>query len=186
MKKIGYIRELFGSMLLPFKSKKIERSTRVHNLSSAQKIGVIFDASDQDTHKAVVQFVDTLIHTHNIKVDTLAFIQKRELLTAFQDQTGFHYFSKKDFNMFGIAKSHYIINFITTKYDIVIDLSLEDAYPFNYITALSHAEYIVGRFTEEQKNHDLMIDIRKDTQIDFFLSQILIYLSMIQVSKKKS
>lgn len=183
VKKLGFIQELIGKKIVSFKAKRHVRVTRAHNLDSAKTIGIIFDANDQNTHKKVVEFTDILIKKHALHVETIGFVSNKNLLTVFQGQVGFLYCTKHDFSWYGTARSKFLQDFITKDFDILINTTTAPSYPFEYITQLSNAHFRVGQYTETTKNHDLMIDIRKDKTIEYLITQILVYLSMIQVSK---
>lgn len=182
MKKLGFIQELFGKKLLSYKAKRHVRNVRAHNLNSAKTVGVIFDANDQESHKKIVDFTDILIKKHALHVETIGFVSNKNLLTAFQGQVGFLYFTKHDFSWYGGARSKFLQDFISKDFDILINTAISPSYPFEYITQLSNAHFLVGAYTNAT-NHDLMIDIRKEKTIEYLITQILVYLSMIQVSK---
>ncbi|NJM15859.1 MAG: hypothetical protein HC896_11270, partial [Bacteroidales bacterium] len=55
-------------------------------------------------------------------------------------------------------------SFIQTKFDILINLSLEPSYPIEYVVALSNAQFKVGKFEQDNLHLDLMIDLTKEME----------------------
>jgi hypothetical protein len=183
VKKIGYIKEFIGNILLSYKVKRHVRVVQAHNLDSAKTVGIIFDASEQNTEKHVVDCINTLIKKHDVTVEAIGFISNKKKLEAVPTDENIVYFSKHDFTWYGVPKSNFLQTFISKKFDVLLNISIHSSYPFEYITQLSNADFRIGTYTDIIKNHDLMINIKKEKTIDYLITQILVYLSMIQVSK---
>ncbi len=169
--------------MLKFKARTLKRTIKAQNLETAKTIGILFDAKNQDEHKKVVSFANTLRNEHSVNIEALAYISNKELQSTFEHGSDFTYFSNEDFNWRGKATTDAISKFIDKKFNIFIDLTTENTYAFDYIASLSKADFRVGKFREDKMPYDFMIDIKNDKSTDYFIKQILIYLSMIKVSK---
>ena len=183
MRKLQYIQEVLGTKMLKFKVRTLKRIVKVQNLETAKTIGILFDAKNQEDHKRVVSFANTLCNEYSMKVEVLAYINKKELQTSFEYESNFTYISEENFNWRGKAITDTISKFLDQNFNIFIDLTIENTYAFEYIASLSKANFRVGKFSEDKMPYDFMIDIKNDKSMDYFIKQILIYLSMIKVSK---
>jgi hypothetical protein len=181
MRKLSFIQEFIGSKLLKYNAKKVVRHIHANNFEHAKTIGIIYDAIDQNQHKKITTFADSIMKNYGITVQMVGFVSNAELRTAFSGQFGCKYVTKKDFSWYGIGENSIITDFINTPFDILIDISVETIYPLHYMTTLSVAGFKVGRYIEENMHFDLMIDIQKENNIDYLIEQIHIYLSMIKV-----
>ena len=71
-------------------------------------------------------------------------------------------------------------NFIAEEHDVLIDLTMDDYLPLQYIVAKSRARFKVGRFTEGNKRFlDMMIDTAGAHSLPQLISNIDRYLLMI-------
>jgi hypothetical protein len=183
MRKLSFIQEFIGSILLPYKAKKVERKLQLCNFETAKTIGIVYDALDQEHHKKIAGFIDLLLKTYAVQVHAVGFVLNAELRTAFSGQNGCKYITQKDFTWYGDEQNSIISDFISTPYDMLLDLSIETTYPMLYLTRLSKASFKVGRYIENDMRYDLMIDVKKHETIDYLIEQIHVYLSMIKVKK---
>lgn len=183
VRKIGYIQELLGKRILLYRYARKQREKKIQTLTQAKRIGVVYDATLKENHTVVVETIDTLKKEHNISVDALGFIANKELLSSLEGRSKLYYFSKQDFTWYGTTKTKEIKNFVDTEFDILLILTSYWSFPFTYVLGHSKSPFTVGVYSEEPISPDLMLSVKKDSGIAYIISQILIYLSMIQVSK---
>lgn len=175
-------KENIGTILLKRKAKSLIRNKKVHNLDTAKKIGIIFNASKQDNFLQIKEFTDFLLSI-GIKVKAIGFVDKKEALSYFQPSTIFEYFNKKNLNWYGKPKNPIVDSFLNEKYDVLIDFSLNTFFPIKYIDALCNAEFKVGKFVENDNYYDFMININEKRELKFFINQVKHYLTIINQQK---
>jgi len=71
----------------------------------------------------------------------LSFVDKKEVLDLYSLQLGMLYFTKSDLNWYYKPKNHNTNDFMNARFDILIDLTLEEKFPLKYIVDLSRAKY---------------------------------------------
>jgi len=83
-------------------------------------------------------------------------------------------------NFFSIPKSHIVDRFILEPFDMLINCTVTQYFPVEYISQLSVAKCKVGIMREGDLCYDLMIDIQKNRTIGYFLKNLEIYLANIR------
>ena len=181
MSFISDIKLKIGLKILRSKSKKLKRERGVFNFDNAKTVGIVFNATKQDSFDIAYEFVQFLEHK-TIKVETLGFVDSKEVRDFYRETVNTKYFSKKNLNWFGKPKNENVEKFINKSFDILIDLSLIDEYPILYISALSKAKFKVGRLSGKVEYLDFMIDISKKPEYKYLIEQIKHYL--LSLNKK--
>jgi hypothetical protein len=179
MEFLENIKEKVGSYILTNKIKSVKRTKSLYSLDTAKEIGIIIHATDSKVYEAVCNFIKYLTE-RKIKVASLSYIEKKEVLDLYSLQLGMLYFTNSDLNWYYKPKNHNTDDFINARFDILIDLSLEEVFPLQYIVNLSRAKYKVGRFTSEESVYDLMINLKKENNVEFLIEQITHYLKIIK------
>jgi len=179
MEILESLKEKVGSLVLANKLKSLKRNKSVYNFDNAKEIGIIINATDAKVYEAACSFIKFLTEK-KIKVVSISYVEKKEVLDLYSLQIGMLYFTKSDLNWYYKPTNHNILDFINNRFDILIDLSLEELYPLEYILNLSRAKYKVGRFTSENSVYDLMINIKKTDTVEFLIEQIKHYLLILK------
>jgi hypothetical protein len=177
------IKYKYGHLVLSKKKRKIKRERSIFNLSTAKTCGLVFNATNQSTFEKAKAFVDFL-KSKNIKVTAIGFVESKEVKDFYRETIQYKYFSKKNTNWYGKPKNTNVNDFVKVNFDILIDLSLTNDFPLEYISALSLAKFKVGRFTSENADYDFMIDISKNNTHDYLIEQISHYLSILNNNDK--
>lgn len=175
MSFISNIKLSIGINILRSKLKKLKRERGVFNFDNAKTVGLVFNATKQESFDIANEFVKFL-ELKTITVKTLGFVDSKEVLEFYRETVNTKYFSKKNLNWFGKPKNENVDKFINQNFDILIDLSLIDEYPIVYISALSKAKFKVGRLTGKEEYLDFMIDISKKPEYKYLIEQIKHYL----------
>lgn len=178
MSILDNIKYKVGKLVLNQKLKSINRSVKVYNLYTAKSVGIIFNATNLDNYEITKSF-QTSLSQRNIKVEALGFVDSKEIVDFYTARKGFSFFCKKNLNWYSKPKNPVVDEFMSHKYDILIDLSLEDHFPIRYILSLTEASFKVGRFVEGDSPYDFMLDISKNKRLDFLIDQIKYYLTLI-------
>jgi len=172
------IQLVVGNYVLKKKIKQLRRIKKVHNLKTAKRIGIVFNATKQDDYKQISSFVKD-IQDIGIEVKVLGFVNDKDVPNEYLFKKNFSYFLKKSLNWYRKPVNHEVEKFLKEKFDIVIDFSLENDYLFNYIIALSPSRFKVGKFKEPNNHYDFMIKINQNRDLKYFIEQTGHYLEVI-------
>ena len=94
---------------------------------------------------------------------------------------------QKDLNWYRIPQGNTVQNFVAEEYEILIDLTLEDRLPIQYIMAKSRARFKVGRWSESNKKIlDMMIDMAGSRSLPQLIQQVHHYLLMVNSKTEPS
>ena len=169
-----------GKTILRKKVAKMKRKRFKGNINNSKSIGLVWDASHPDDFAALTQFHQKMAEKE-IEVKIMGYFPGKELpdkLTAIRYLTCL---KKEDINISYRPVSREADIFINTPFDILIDINFTDVFPLKYISCLSLAGFKVGIFDNQEVNphYDLMIEFKKDTDINNYLTQVIYYLEMI-------
>ena len=179
MKYLVKIRQFIAEILLKRHISKQIRLKGTFNFELAKKIGVIFNADKKSDFIISKKFIDSLIK-QNIVVKSIAYINSKKLPEHLKNEPNIVFFENKDFNFFYKAKKNEIKEFINSDFDILIDLCVEDYYVVNNIVRLSLSKFKVGKFNKNNY-YDFMINIDRNNNLEFFINQIIQYVSKIKI-----
>ncbi len=167
-----------GDFVLKKKLKHLRRTKKVHNLKTAKRIGIVFNATKQEDYRQVAGFVKD-IQGKGIEVKVLGFVNDKDVPNEYLFKRNFSYFLKKSLNWYRKPVNPEVERFLKEKFDILIDFSLDNDYLFNYIIALSPSRFKVGKFKEPNNHYDFMITINKDKDLRYLIEQARHYLEVI-------
>jgi len=94
-----------------------------------------------------------------------------------------HYntFSEKDFGMFGKTKAQNLIDFVDTKYDLLINYCSSESVFANVVALRSQAAFKVSFANEELANlYDFTIDVDSN-KVDIFNDELAKYLQILEL-----
>lgn len=152
-----------GERLLKREVLRTKRSTKACNISVAETIGILFDATEPATVEIVRKFVKHFDNS-NKRVAVLGYVDDKKLIDHYLYRKGIVFFTKTDLNWYNKPDSKAINKFISIPFDILFNLSINEVYPLQYILALSQAKMKVGKYSPLQSYLDLMIDIEKEKE----------------------
>lgn len=160
------------------KVKSLVRQKHVHNFETAKTAGILFDAGNVIEFKHIKEFGKYLASI-KIECSLIGYSDADEI----KDDLLFHdkvsIFSPKDLDLFFRPAQPDALKFTGRKFDMLFDLSLEDHFPLRYILSLSPSAFKIGRFTREDSDLDLMIDIHSNPGVEFLIEQIKNYVSFL-------
>lgn len=184
MKKLGVIQEGLGSLLLSFRTKWNNRKPKFYTFDNAKTIGILYDATNKNTHQKVSEFANMIVHTHpNTVIQALGFLSNPETEKSLPQSVQTDFFSAKDFNWTGGLIKGKALDFTRKRFDILFDITTETSYPLHYIALASKASYKVGRYIENDLRYDLLIDTKKENTIEYLILQINVYLTKIKAKQ---
>lgn len=185
MELLFKIRLKAGQCSLRKKASLVKREKIVHNFNTAKKACVIFDASFPDGFQHITKFRKYL-SSHNINSIVVGYVDADEVPGELILWKNCHFISKKDLDLIFRPKKSQMFSVMQENFDILFDLSLTYQFPIQYFSVLTTAEFKVGKFTDIMNDFDLMINIKEDQTIEYFIEQIIHYVNMLNKSVELS
>lgn len=169
--------------------KKIERARRkvfYTGIDSIRTIGMVWDASKPEEFGILSKF-HQLMQEKGINVTLIGYYPGKELPDQYTALRYFTCLRRKELNALYLPVSEEADKFITTKFDILIDINFNRELPLMYISSLSAASFKVGLFDKESDNRvfDMMIELKKPVNVDEYLKNVIHYLEMIRSGKNE-
>ena len=177
MQFIEVIKQKLGDFFFKRELKSNPRQREVHNLHSAQSIGILYDATERENMMKVSEFVNTLFKTKK-DVKALGFVNLKGLTHHHMPMLQFDFFFLKDLNWYYKPQNYIIKNFVEKNYDILINLCDSDCIPIKYLAGSSQAKFKVGKYEEDIDLYDMMIDVKENT-LSALIKEIHHYLNVI-------
>jgi hypothetical protein len=163
MNWLNNIKIRLGKRVLDKKVNTMKRVPVLCNIGDAQHIGIIYNATEFVSFEIIRNLVKDLTLGQR-KITVLGYVDSKKLIDHYLYRKGFDFFSKNELNWYSRPVSSVVDHFIREPFDLLINLSLEEYYPIQYITALSAATFKAGRYSPEDNSLDFMIDIDKEKQ----------------------
>jgi hypothetical protein len=174
---IHNIRRFFGRFDLNRKSRHLKRNPRIHNFSTAATAGIIFNCRHEEEFQAVKEFKQFL-EGESIRCDVIGYVSAKLIPDHYLIRQGFNFFCQKDLSWYYRPQTVFTDEFMNKKFDILFDFSLQELFPVDYIVRLSPASYKIGRYCDANP-YDLMIDIKGNPSVGYFIDQVRRYLSIL-------
>lgn len=178
MKLFNNIREKIGFWTLRKALKNQSRKKSVHNFETANHVGILFDATDEKHFESIQEFYHKLIRYVKV-VKVIGYSRAGDLPNQYLFKKNFTFYQKKDLNWYHKPVNPDIDTFMKRPMDILINLSLSRDFHFKYIVASSPAQFKVGRYDDQNELYDLMIDLKNEDTLDYFIEQVYHYLNII-------
>jgi hypothetical protein len=180
MRLLDRIKEWLGRRAL-LREVMPDRRPMARNLAECGKIGIVYLASDEQAHTHVRNYVkkikDELGH-HRITV--IGYHEAKDLPAFLHPKLNFDAITQKQLNWYRIPHGNLVQNFMAEEHDVLIDLTLEDRLPIQYIVAKSRARFKVGRLSGSNERFlDMMIDTAGANSLSQFIANVDRYLMMI-------
>lgn len=187
MEMFRNLRLSIGKSVLRRKISHLKRKRFKGNISSAKKLGIIWDAGNVAEFPVISQFHQKM-QERNIDVKVISYYPEKDLpdkLTAVRFLTCL---KPEDINMAYRPVSREANEFINTPFDIIIDTNFRNVFQLEYITSLSAAGFKVGIFENGYENSpfDMMIEVGKNRDLSNYLTEAVRYLEMINNVKTKT
>lgn len=167
-----------ANWLLRKRQKSFKRRKAVFNFDTAQTVGVLFSLDETQSHQTIKKFLDFLADK-KLQTFTLAYCPEKEIPDNYIGVSRINVFTSKDLNWIYIPTDPMIEKFINKPFDILFDLTPSDQFPPKYVNNLSKAHFKIGRESTSDKEHDMMFRINKNHDLQYFIDQIIYYISRI-------
>ena len=174
------IRMAVGNMVFRQRMRLLNKHTQVVSFEDAKKIGMLYDATNEQDYEMVKQYIKGIRSDHK-EVFALGYVDKKQLPVSQFAQLGLDFFTKKDLKWNMIPDSLEIRNFINEQFDILINLNEGNCFPLNYITAMSKAKFRIGRYHKKNLNNfDFLIEAGNSTSLTNYIKEVDKYLRIIK------
>jgi hypothetical protein len=185
MNIIQTIKDGLGAYFLSGKMHALNREKMFVNMEDAKTIGIVFEATDPANFELVKKYM-LYLREMKKRIKAIGFYNTKNMLGSSYSKLEYDFFCQKDLNWHNVPDSIYVKNFTEEKFDILLDLNLNDLFPLHYISSLSRARFKVGKKSE--KNNfifDLMIETDVNRDLKYFLKNIDTYLFIINNNRTK-
>ncbi len=172
------IRRRTGNFILRRNIRKLSRNKKFINLEDITTIGVVFYLKDSNGFEEINEFLKELTIREK-QIFAIGYIEKKTIPDHFLLRKGYNFFCMTDLNWFHRPEPLFISDFIEREFDLLINLSIDQIYPVEYIYALSKARFKTGKFFEGTDHCDLAIDTGQNRDIGYLTEQLTHYLQII-------
>jgi len=186
MSVIQDLKSIVGSYILSGDVKSLRRDKMFVNMQDAKSVGIIFEATDAGDFELVKKYI-TYLREMKKRVKAIGFYNQKNIPAMTYSKLEYDFFCQKDLNWYNAPDNIYVKNFIQEKFDIVLDLNLNDLFPLCYISSLSRATFKVGKKSDRNNSiFDLMIETDEKKGLKYFLRNIDTYLFIINNKQDKT
>lgn len=165
-----------------------DRKPIARNLGLARKVAIVYVVEDEAAHNHVRNYVKRVKEELGISnIMALGFSDQKAMPHYLHARLNFDALCQKDLNWYRIPQGNAVQNFMAEEFEILIDLSLEDRLPVQYILAKSRARFKVGRWSDSNKKIlDMMIDMAGSRSLPQLIQQVHHYLLMVNAKPEPS
>ena len=154
------------------------RDVKAINIKDAQSIGIVYRA-DNDEAKELVERYVKFLKEYRIKCKTLGYYNSDELPRYVTPKLEFDYFLKKDLNWKLETELPEVTNFIQSKFDILIDTTVEEDDVIRFIVKQSIAHFKVGGTKKDLNDLDFTINLQPSQGVRQLMKGLDNYLHLI-------
>ncbi len=165
-----------------------DRKPIARNLGLARKVAIVYVVEDEAAHNHVKNYVKRVKEELGISnIMALGYSDQKVMPHFLHARLNFDAICQKDLNWYRIPQGNAVQNFMAEEFEVLIDLSLEDRLPVQYILAKSRARFKVGRWSESNKKIlDMMIDMAGSRSLPQLIQQVHHYLLMVNSKPEPS
>lgn len=165
-----------------------DRKPIARNIGLSRKVAIVYVVEDEAAHNQVRNYVKRLKDELGLSnIMALGYSDEKALPHYLHAKLNFDAICQKDLNWYRIPQGNTVANFMAEEYEIIIDLTLQDRLPIQYIMAKSRARFKVGRYSESNKKIlDMMIDMAGSQSLPQLIQQIHHYLMMVNAKPEPS
>lgn len=159
---------------------KVDKPRDFISFEQSKSIGIIYNATHPQNIEIIKSFAGKL-KAAGKKVESLGYINLKKAEEIQAEYKDLDFIIKKEVTWYHKPKTFNSSRFIKNKYDILLNLYIEECLPLQYMSAFSDAKFRVGHF---QKNNlycnDFHIDLKGDEKVSSLIEQIEHYLNKNQ------
>lgn len=159
------LRESWGHKILRRKARKVSRTKTYNNLDSAQTVGILFDASNKADIEDVKKLMTSLDKAGK-RIDALGMVQAQSELALHADEVGFNFFAADECGFFCFPKGVTALQFISQKFDIMLNVCPDTSLCVDYIVGMSRAKFKVSTNLGDEAYADFILQFASGTGAD--------------------
>ena len=163
------IQRHFYNQSLDKARKQSRKKQKPISFETAQRIGILFDATDLETREVVLEYTKALRNKLK-RVKLLGFFDNKVNDPNFT----FNYFNRKNIDWAGRPSGEFVQEFVDREFDWMFNLATKPTPQFEYISAISNARLRVGPSTDHTFCYDIMIDTEGGDLRDFIKQMELV------------
>ena len=180
MSTIKKIQQKIGRFTLKKELKRLKRNVKAYSIEKAFNIGVIYNATNRNDADMVKKFIHYLREERK-DVLSIGYINSKDYSDIVKPHLNYVFFDNRNLSKRLIPRGIDVKNFMEKPYSILIDLTIEDCFPIEYITSLSQAKFKVGaKGCYRDAVCDLVIDVDNNKNMEYLIIQLKHYLKMIK------
>lgn len=162
-------------------SPEKSRTVKVTNFAESTSVGLIYKEKNESFYVLVKQYVKYLKEEHGIReILAMAYIDDKNVPFWQVHKLEFDYFCKTDLDWRRKPETLEVNNFMAKKFDILIDLSIEEHAPLLHILAKSKARFKVGAYNDSKSNlFDMMVDVGANNTFDQYIHKLNHFLTIL-------
>jgi hypothetical protein len=170
----------FGNLVLAKKASRFTRKPYYRNFFNVRNIGIVWDASKIQEFPVLSRFHQKM-HDRNIDVTVIGYYPGKELPDQYTAIRFLTCLRKEEVNFFYLPVSAEADKFTGIRFDILIDINFDNIFPLACVTVLSKAGFKVGLLDTKRNSDifDLMMELKKPVNVEEYLTQVILYLEMI-------
>lgn len=149
--------------------------TKFHNLDSAKNALIVFDASTENDYKKITSFI-RYIQEKGIKIRAVAYSDTKMVPHYCMQSMNYDFISKSDINFFYKPKGVSITNVLSEKFDILIDLNINNHKTLKFYSAIANAELKISVSSEEIELFDLIFQPKDKKDLNNILKDLIHYM----------
>lgn len=159
------LRENWGHKILRRKARKLNRTKTYNNLESAQTVGILFDASIKSDTEDVKKFVSSLDKAGK-RIDALGMLSTKMELELAHDEVGLNFFAADDCTFFCFPQGANALQFISQKFDILLNICPGTCLSVDYIVGMSKAKFKVSTKLGDEAYADFILQFASGNTAD--------------------
>jgi hypothetical protein len=149
------------------------------NFSKVKSVGIVFSADNTVQIETVRKYM-AVLNNSSKRVSAICFFQDKDFPVLDQSGLLIDIVLLKEVDFWGVPKPSFVEGFIENKFDLLLDLDINGAFPVEYVSAMSKALFKVGRYSENNEGiFDMMIEVDSGKDVHYFIEQIDVYLKMM-------
>jgi len=170
-----------GSYFLSTESDS-DRKIQTRNFELSTSIGILFKDETESDFILVKQYRKHLQSEFGIQnVNALGWIDSKTLPDYATIQRGFSFLNQTNINWYCKPFGEDYKEFISTPFDILIDLTFDAIIPLRFALKKSVARMKVGRYhSDDYKLYDLTFNLKGNAMLDEYIKQTDKYLKLIK------
>jgi len=180
---LNFVKKHISNYLISnnLKSNKRNVNNTLFNFSEIDRIGILFNGSEKKNNIIIKETI-SYFSSKKISCEALGFVNNKRMYEHNLTSLNTDFFNLNDCSFLGTPKSNNSLSFINNHFDVLINISNENHFLYDYIVTKSNAKLKIGH--TNNKYYDLTI--RSDiNNVGNFVKEVIFYLELINSNNEK-